>query len=164
MKVAVICTGNICRSPMGEILLREAIAVEVDLASVVSVTSAGTAHWHVNKPMDPRAAGALRRAGLPTDATPGIFATADFLVDVDLNVVMTKEHRRDILERHPAAEVLLVRELLGHGEMDVPDPYYGDDDDFDECLATLSAVTPLVVAEIRSRLRDPGAFRPATSN
>lgn len=164
MKVAVICTGNICRSPMGEILLREAVVNEPDLVDHVFVTSAGTAHWHVNKPMDPRAAAALRRAGLPDDASPGIFATSDFLATIDLNIVMTKEHRLDILQRHPQADVLLVRELLGHGTLDVPDPYYGSDADFDDCLATLRAATPLVVAEIRSRLQRRATFLPAASN
>ncbi|CAB4875166.1 unannotated protein [freshwater metagenome] len=155
MKVAVICTGNICRSPMGEILLREAIADIPDMAQRVEVTSAGTANWHIDKPMDPRAAAALQRAGLPTDATLGAFASAELLREFGLVLVMTREHRTDVLARHPEADVLLVRELLGHGSMDVADPYFGRDEDFDTCLAMLREVTPLVVREIRRRLADP---------
>jgi protein-tyrosine phosphatase len=154
MKVAVICTGNICRSPIGEILLREAIAGTPDLAGRVEVTSAGTANWHVGKEMDPRAAAALQRAGLPTDATLGAFASADFLRDISLAVVMTREHRTDVLARHPDADIVLIRELLGHGSMDVSDPYYGRDEAFDECLAMLRDATPLVVKELQRRLSD----------
>ena len=157
MKVAVICTGNICRSPMGEILLREAVRQDQFLAERVEVTSAGTANWHVGKPMDPRAAAALERAGLPIDATPGLFASSAVLQEIDVNVVMTREHRNDIVTRHPQADVLLVRELLGHGSMDVADPYYGNDKDFDECLAMLREVTPLVLVELRRRLGAPEA-------
>jgi protein-tyrosine-phosphatase len=155
MKVAVICTGNICRSPIGEILLREAIAATPAMAQRVAVTSAGTANWHVGKEMDPRAAAALQRAGLPTDASLGAFASAELLREFDLVVVMTREHRTDVLARHPEADVLLVRELLGHGSMDVADPYYGHDNDFDDCLAMLRDATPLVVREIQLRLPDP---------
>ena len=155
MKVAVICTGNICRSPSGEILLREAIAATPGLAERVEVTSAGTANWHVGKEMDPRAAAALQRAGLPTDATLGAFASAELLREFGLIVVMTREHRSDVLARHPEADVLLVRELLGHGSMDVADPYYGRDEDFDDCLEMLREVTPLVVKEVQIRLADP---------
>ncbi|MEI8148273.1 MAG: low molecular weight protein-tyrosine-phosphatase [Actinomycetes bacterium] len=154
MKVAVICTGNICRSPIGEILLREAIAAVPEMAQRVEVTSAGTANWHVGKEMDPRAAAALQRAGLPTDATLGAFASAELLRELGLVVVMTREHRTDVLARHPEADVLLVRELLGHGSMDVADPYYGQDQDFDDCLAMLRDVTPLVVRELQLRLAD----------
>lgn len=140
---------------MGEILLREAVRHDQHLAGRVDVLSAGTANWHVGKPMDPRAAAALERAGLPTDATPGLFASAAVLRDIDLNVVMTREHRNDIVIRHPEADVLLVRELLGHGSMDVADPYYGNDRDFDECLEILREVTPLVLKELRRRLGVP---------
>ncbi len=152
MRVAVICTGNICRSPIGEVLLREAIRQDQHLDGRVEVISAGTANWHVGKAMDPRAAAALERAGLPTDATPGLFASASLLREIDLNVVMTREHRNDIIARHPQAEVVLVRELLGQGSLDVADPYYGSAQDFDECLAMLREVTPLVLVEVRRRL------------
>ena len=155
MKVAVICTGNICRSPIGEILLREAIADIPEMAQRVEVTSAGTANWHIDKPMDARAAAALQRAGLPTDATLGAFASAELLREFSLGLGRTREHRTDILARHPEADVLLVRELLGHGSLDVADPYYGRDEDFDNCLAMLREVTPLVVRELRLRLADP---------
>lgn len=137
---------------MGEVILRAALARHGDLADV-EVTSAGTARWHVDEPMDRRAAAALERAGYSTDATPGIWATREFLQTVDIAVVMTREHRSDVRKSRPDLPVLLVRDVMGHGELDVPDPYFGDDRDFDLCRETLESATPLLVQEIR-RLRD----------
>lgn len=135
---------------MGEVILREALA-SIPEAAGIEVTSAGTARWHVDEPMDPRAAAALRRAGYSTDATPGIWATAEFLQGVDVAVAMTREHRSDLLARRPDLTVLLVREVLGHGALDVPDPYFGSDADFDACLETLELATPDLIREILRR-------------
>lgn len=119
----------------------------------MTVTSAGTARWHVDEPMDHRAAAALRRGGYEPDASPGIWATREFLDTIDIAVAMTREHRRDLLALRPDLPVLLVREVLGHGLLDVPDPYFGDDRDFDACRETLELATPTLIQEI-VRLRD----------
>jgi protein-tyrosine-phosphatase len=67
--------------------------------------------------------------------------------------VMTREHLRDVDGRlKPAAEVLLWRNLLEPGrDLDVPDPYYGHDQDFDECLATFKAAGPRLTSALRQR-------------
>lgn len=153
--MAVICTGNICRSPMGEVILRHALR-STPGAEGIEVTSAGTARWHVNEPMDPRAAAALRRGGYEPDATPGIWATKDFLAGIDVAVAMTREHRQDLLTLRPDLTVLLVREVLGHGSLDVADPYFGNDSDFDTCRETLERATPGLIQEIL-RARDLSA-------
>jgi protein-tyrosine phosphatase len=140
---------------MGEVILRDALA-KVPNAAGIEVTSAGTARWHVDEPMDHRAAAALRRAGYEPQATPGIWATADFLQSVDVAIAMTREHRSDLLARRPELAVLLVREVLGHGALDVPDPYFGTDADFDACRETLELATPELIREIL-RLRDLSA-------
>ena len=163
-RVSVICTGNICRSPIGEVLLRDAVSREQDLAQRVEVASAGTAHWHVGERLDPRAAAALRRAGFPDDASLGAFANAEYLTHVDLCIAMTREHRHDLTSRRPDLPVVLVRELLGEGPLDVADPYFGTDDDFDACLATLQRAIPEMLAELRRRLRAPEASNSATSS
>ena len=60
-RVEIVCPGNICRSPIGEVVLRAKLA-EAGIDDVV-VTSSGTGGWHAGDPMDPRAAAALRRRG-----------------------------------------------------------------------------------------------------
>ncbi|MGH9088858.1 MAG: low molecular weight phosphotyrosine protein phosphatase, partial [Acidimicrobiales bacterium] len=65
--LCLVCTGNICRSPMAEVVLRELAARRAldagTLADRVHITSAGTGHWHVGEPMDPRARAALEARG-----------------------------------------------------------------------------------------------------
>lgn len=119
----------------------------------IVITSAGTARWHVDEPMDPRAAAALRRGGYEPDASLGIWATREFLEGIDVAVAMTREHRHDLLALRPELTVLLVREVLGHGSLDVPDPYFGNDQDFDACRETLESATPGLIREIL-RVRD----------
>lgn len=148
MRIAVVCTGNICRSPMGEVILQDHVRRTAGMETV-DVTSAGTARWHVGEPMDARAAASLRRGGYSTDASMGSWATAEFLRDIDLAVAMTREHRQDLLARRPDLRVVLLRELLGEGSLDVPDPYFGNDDDFDRCRDTLERAIPELLREIR---------------
>jgi protein-tyrosine phosphatase len=161
IRVATICTGNICRSPMAEVALRHLLGGDSLFQDHVIVTSAGTANWHVGSPMDPRARAALDRAGYLEPGSLGVYADADFLDRQDLVVVMTREHRDDVLRRLSGAttEVILWRNLLDDGlDLDVADPYYGDDSEFDECLAVLSdgaeRLTSLLRARVEEHVRD----------
>lgn len=137
MHIAVICTGNICRSPIGEVVY----ATDLDINGC-RVSSAGTANWHVDAPMDHRARAALYRAGYDHPGSLGRFASVDYLATVDLAVAMTRAHRDDLLARRFDLRVVLVRELLGDGALDVADPYYGTDADFDDVVATLRRSVP----------------------
>ena len=160
-RVATICTGNICRSPMAEVLLRHLVAEDPSLSERVSVTSAGTARWHVGDPMDPRARRALDRAGYHLPGALGMYADSDFLERQDLILVMTREHRDDVHRRlrRRAPEVILWRDLFeATPGLDLADPYYGDDLEFDECLATLRSGAPALLALLHQRLDDRGAF------
>jgi protein-tyrosine-phosphatase len=155
IRVATICTGNICRSPMAEVALRHLVAEDPELDGKVIVTSAGTARWHVGQPMDPRARAALDRANLLSAGTLGAFADASYLNEQDLVLVMTREHRYEVRQRlsNDATDVVLWRDLLEPGsELDVADPYYGDDAEFDECLAILRAGGPRLKEVLRRRL------------
>ena len=136
-RVGMICTGNICRSPMAEVVLAELLAAEGGDPSLVS--SAGTANWHVGSPMDERARRALQRAGFSREGSLAQFADRMYLGGIDLAVVMTREQRLDVLDRAPRAiEVVLLRTLVpGDAALDLADPYYGDDGEFDDCLATI---------------------------
>ena len=160
LRVAVVCTGNICRSPMAEVALLHLIAEDDELRDVVNITSAGTAKWHVGTPMDPRARAALDRAGLHLPGTPAAFADRAYLNAHDIVVVMTREHRCDVHQRlsNSATEVVLARNLIDPGlDLDVADPYYGDDNDFDDCLALLRRAGQRLTLEFRRR-RDAGWF------
>ncbi len=164
LRVAVICTGNICRSPMGEVILRELVADDPSLAGRVVVTSAGTARWHVGKEMDPRTRNALNRAGYLSAGTLGEFASSSYLDDHDIVVVMTNEHRKDVTHRltSPDVEVIMLRDLYEvHSGLDVHDPYYGDDADFDACLETVSRGCRTLQGLLRQRVEKLEGSPPA---
>jgi protein-tyrosine phosphatase len=155
LKVATICTGNICRSPMAEVILKHLIAEDPSLRGRVEVTSAGVANWHVGDDMDPRARRALDRAGYSLDGTPGTFASAAYLNVQDIVTVMTREHLHEVRSRltNRATEVVLWRHLLDpRHDLDVADPYYGDDREFDECLAMLKSGGERLTSVLRARL------------
>ena len=65
-RICVVCTGNICRSPMAEFVLRERFE-EAGLGDHVAVDSAGTTAWEVGNPADPRTLEVLRRRGHESD-------------------------------------------------------------------------------------------------
>lgn len=139
-QVGIVCTGNICRSPIGEVVLKDLLARE-GLGDLVNVTSAGTAGWHVGEEMDPRAQNALRRAGFHGSATLAQLADSAYVDARDLVIVMTKEHQAEIVRRRtrPSTQVELLRNFNDPGlNLDVADPYYGTDEDFDACVAQIS--------------------------
>ncbi len=147
---------------MAEVLVKHLVAEDPSLSERVSVTSAGTARWHVGDPMDPRARRALDRAGYDLAGSLGVYAASDYLDAQDLILVMTREHRFDVRERlrRPGSEVVLWRDLFEEApDLDVADPYYGDDDDFDECLAVLKAGAPALRSLLRDRVGERRAPR-----
>jgi protein-tyrosine phosphatase len=140
---------------MAEVLVKHLVAEDPALSGLVSVESAGTARWHVGDPMDARARQALDRAGYHLPGTLGVFADSDFLERHDLILVMTREHRFDVQERlrRHTPEVVLWRNLFEEApDLDLADPYYGDDAEFDECLATLASGAPALLSLLRDRV------------
>ena len=155
LRVAMICTGNICRSPMAEVVVSHLVSGDDTLRSRVRVTSAGTARWHVGSAMDPRARGALNRAGFTGEGSPAAFADAHYLDAQHVIVAMTREHVVDVRARltTPSSEILLLRDLFeATPGLDVPDPYYGGDEEFDRCLSLITRGGHRVAAHLRARL------------
>jgi protein-tyrosine phosphatase len=132
-RVALVCLGNICRSPMAHVVLAARVA-DAGLADRVEIVSAGTAGWHVGKPMDERAAATLTRAGYdPTRHRARQFAPA-WHEECDLVLVMDRSNHADVGGESP--RVHLFRDfdpLVPGGE--VPDPYYGGEEGFTEVLS-----------------------------
>lgn len=150
--VCVVCSGNICRSPIGEQVLRAAIA-EAGLADRVVVSSAGTGPWHVGQGAHHGTVRVLAAAGLPTEHVARQIVRRD-LDGIDLVLAADRGHLRDL--RRMCADpdrVQLLRSFDPDADDDeVPDPYYGPDAGFQEVLTMTRAAAPGIVQEIRRRL------------
>lgn len=145
-RVALVCLGNICRSPMAHVVL-EATLAEAGLGDAVEVVSAGTADYHVGRPMDRRAAATLTTAGYDASRHRAQQLPAEWLDDCDLVLAMDHDNLVDILEgtAHPdgipPGRVRMFRDFdpfANDRDRDVPDPYYGSDTGFERVLAMVT--------------------------
>jgi protein-tyrosine phosphatase len=144
-RVELVCLGNICRSPMAHVVLEERLA-DAGLDDVVEVTSSGTGDWHVGAPMDRRAAATLTTAGY--DATRHRARQHDPAADVDLLLAMDDANLADLggpTDRMRKFRDFDPREPGG----DVPDPYYGGDDGFEEVLTMVERTAAALVDDLR---------------
>lgn len=152
-RILTVCTGNICRSPMAEVVLRD----DADRAGVdVEVDSAATTQYEVGNPIDSRAQQVLRRAGYAVPQRTARQITAQDIAGYDLILPMTREHAAAIarvaqaVPRGERAEVRLWTEFCADGGLppgsDVPDPWYGGTQDFVDTLEVLENAADNIVA------------------
>ncbi|MEE6281741.1 low molecular weight protein-tyrosine-phosphatase [Georgenia sp. MJ170] len=159
--VSFVCTGNICRSPMGEVILRDLLDRE-GLGQAVRVVSAGTGDWHIGGPADPRAVATLRERGHDGSLHKAEqFIRADF-ADVDLVLALDRSHERHLRALAPtdeaAAKIRLLRDFdpvaRETGELEVDDPYFGDERDFVTTYEELAPACEGLVEHLRTLLAD----------
>ncbi|MEU9797679.1 low molecular weight protein-tyrosine-phosphatase [Streptomyces sp. NPDC051000] len=162
-RVCFVCTGNICRSPMAESVFRAHVA-EAGLAHRIAVDSAGTGGWHEGDGADPRAVSVLEASGYEQDHRARRFRAAWF-DRLDLVIALDAGHLWDLRALAPtpedAAKVRLLRshdpDATGADDdgLDVPDPYYGSLDGFEECLELIEAASPGLLNAVRAAVKEP---------
>lgn len=148
-RIAVVCLGNICRSPMAAAVLRHKVA-EAGLEDEVVVSSAGTGDWHVGGGADRRARAALRARGYPDEHRAQQFLRSHF-ADHDLVLGMDSANVRDLRRIAPDAETGAAIRLFDI-DADVEDPYYGGPSDFEAALDQIERAADVLVAELPSLL------------
>ena len=150
--VLFVCTGNICRSPTAEGVFRGLVR-NAGLDQKVWTDSAGTQGWHVGNPPDSRsqAAAAIRGFEL-ADLRARRVRTEDF-IQFDYVVAMDDDHRETLLSMAPSdaqERVRMMLEFAPHlGLRDVPDPYYGGADGFEQVLDMIEAASAGLLGHIR---------------
>ncbi|WP_020496287.1 low molecular weight protein-tyrosine-phosphatase [Sciscionella marina] len=147
--VCFVCTGNICRSPMAESVLRAKLAEEG--IEGVTVSSAGIGPWHAGEPMDERAAAVLAEAGYDDEHRAAQVNPNH--IEADLLLAMDSGHRRALLRATDPGRVRLFRSfdpLAGETAAEVPDPYYGGEHGFTELLACIERCMPGLLEWIRT--------------
>ena len=156
MKILFVCLGNICRSPTAEAVFK-AVAARDAPELTIEVDSAGTAGYHIGEPPDSRMRQAAHRRGY--DMSPlraRIVEPRDFEV-FDLILAMDRENLNVLHHRAPAHARDRVRLFLEFAPeatvTEVPDPYYGGPNGFEEVLDLVEAATQGLLQHLRQRAR-----------
>jgi protein-tyrosine phosphatase len=147
VRILFVCLGNICRSPLGEAVMRQRIAALGARGRHLETESAGTSNWHMGEPPDARAQAAAKRRGMDIGGQrgrqlrPEDFETFDYILAMD--EANLAEARR-IGDRLPAgratARLSLLLDYAPHlGLREVPDPYWSGGDAFDEVIDMIEA-------------------------
>ena len=133
----MVCLGNICRSPLAEGILKS----KVDPSKVL-VESAGTGGWHVGELPDSRSIDIAKKHGIDiTDQRGRKFSEYDF-ERYDVIYVMDNSNYRDVLklansDSEKKKVKLILNEIFPGENVDVPDPYYGGSQGFENVFQML---------------------------
>ena len=157
-RIAVVCLGNICRSPIAEVVLTSRID-QAGLADQVLVDSWGTGNWHVGGAMDTRSAATLTRSGYDATRHRAQQFLARHVDDHDLVLAMDRSNLADLRRLGVDPDRLrLFRDFDPEpDDGEVPDPYYGGESGFHDVLAMVERTAGSLVAELRALLVEADA-------
>jgi len=160
-RVCCVCLGNICRSPMAEVVLRARLA-EAGLAGKVVVDSAGTGDWHVGDPMYRGARIQLEQRGYDGSAHRARQIRPSWLAERDLILAMDALNLAGLRRLAGGAadhRIRLFGEVADLHGADVPDPYGGNQAEFARVLDMLESGVSRLVDQLRTVLGTPAAER-----
>jgi protein-tyrosine phosphatase len=160
-RICLVCLGNICRSPMAELVLTAELAA-AGLGDSVTVDSAGTGDWHVGHQMEAHARSELARRGYDGSAHRARQVEPSWLTRRDLILAMDEQNLADLRQ---------MAELTGGGNdrirlfgeagglpssdregLDIPDPYGGDAGDFGAVLNLIETAARHITAQLTELL------------
>ncbi len=154
--VIFICMGNICRSPTAEAVFRKHLAV-AGVADRVVVDSAGTHAYHIGNPPDARSTKTAAERGYQMDALRARQALREDMERFDYVLAMDSENLRLIQALAPThlrdKPKLFMRFAPDYGVTEVPDPYYGGDQGFEQVLDMIEAACAGLILDIQQKLR-----------
>jgi protein-tyrosine phosphatase len=144
----MVCLGNICRSPLAEGILQSKVN-----SKKIYVDSAGTAAYHVGELPDVRSIAVAKKCNVDlTNQRARKFTVNDF-DDFDLIYAMDKSNYQNILSlaRNTNDEQkvrLILNEIHSESDSEVPDPYYGGANGFENVYQMLDKVCEIIAAKI----------------
>ena len=173
-RVCFVCLGNICRSPMAEVVARAQLA-EAGLGAKVVVDSAGTGDWHVGDRMNAGARSQLAGRGYDGQAHRARQYEPSWLADRDLVLAMDRSNFKDLKslsltdlpgstsrasggvvapgKQGDSYRIRLFGDVTGLDGADVPDPYGGSPAEFARVLDLLESAMPALISQIAEVLR-----------
>lgn len=144
MKILFVCLGNICRSPLAEALLSKKL-VDAGISNRFLVDSAGTSNYHIGQPADARTRANAEKHGIDILHAARQIQSED-LDEFDLIIAMDKSNVKDInlllTRKDQSAKIKKMRDFdIIEPGADVPDPWYGGDESFEEVYRILDRST-----------------------
>ena len=160
-RVCFVCSGNICRSPMAEAVLRR-LAADAGLADRIAVDSAGTGDWHVGERADLRTLRVLTAAGYDAGSHRARQFEPAWFGGRELVIALDRGHERTLRswagEGGDQDKVRLLRSfepdsgVRSGAQLDVPDPYYDDERAFAQVLEQIEAACRGVLAHVGAEI------------
>ncbi len=141
-KILFVCLGNICRSPAAEAIFLHNLE-EKNLLDLFVVDSAGTGGWHVGRKADSRMREAAANRGVFIKSKARQISVDDFC---SFDLILTMDHSnlvdvKTLFEESSIASKVQIKPLLEYSKntdlLEVPDPYYGGQNGFDQVLDLL---------------------------
>ncbi|MCB0491925.1 MAG: low molecular weight phosphotyrosine protein phosphatase [Cyclobacteriaceae bacterium] len=153
MKVLFVCLGNICRSPLAEGIMKHKLKM-LGLDSKVMVDSCGTSNYHIGDLPDSRTRQNAKRNGVSLDHR-GRQLSMDDLNHFDFILAMDRSNHDNILglrnDKAVRDKIMLMRKFDTEEGEEVPDPYYGGEDDFQEVFNILNRSIDGFIIHLQSK-------------
>ncbi|MEN2413907.1 low molecular weight protein-tyrosine-phosphatase [Flavobacterium mesophilum] len=148
VKILMVCLGNICRSPLAEGILASKLPQDKFF-----VDSAGTGSWHIGHCPDKRSIEVALKNGINISAQKGRQIQVSDFEDFDYIYVMDNSNFRDVVHlaktpEHKNKVRLILNEIFPGENVDVPDPYYGSANGFDNVYQMLDEATDLIADQL----------------
>ena len=154
LRVLFVCMGNICRSPTAEGVAR-AMAERVGVAAGFEFDSAGTHGYHIDEPPDARTRKAAARRGYDLSLLKGRQVNHYDFVRFDHVLAMDRGNlellQRACPDEHQGKLGLFLEFGTGLAEDEVPDPYYGGEEDFEHVLDLVEAAANGLLNQLSKR-------------
>lgn len=151
IRVAFVCLGNICRSPLAEAAFRAAVR-EANRDDAFLIESAGTGDWHIGKGADTRSVRVAKAHGLDLTSHRARQFTAKDFDRFDHVIAMDRANVENLhaMARTPEARAKVALFLHDEGG-EVPDPYYGTEQDFEHVMRLCKDASAALLARMEEK-------------
>lgn len=148
VKILMVCLGNICRSPLAEGILQSKLPKENFI-----VDSAGTGDWHVGQLPDKRSIATAKRHGIDITNQKAKHFTSKHFETFDYIYTMDMSNYKNVINLAPNENAkskvkLILNELFPEENIEVPDPYYGGDEGFENVYKMLDEACTVIAKKI----------------
>lgn len=154
VKVLFVCLGNICRSPTAHGVFRDQVD-QAKLNHLITIDSAGTGDWHIGHQPDKRATAAACDQGYDISDLRARQVTPDDFDEFDVILAMDNSNLSNLEKMKPSSFTgqlkLFLDYLPDQPIREVPDPYYGGNDDFVMVLTLVEKASRELLEDLKNR-------------